>query len=572
MLLLRGAGDLEISDLYYARFHGRSFLDCAVSLDCKAFLSSPECQLVLDRAWLGRALVQPPDDEDDDIGLGTPRKSSAAPAVTLGPLTRLATARREEPHLLAWRFIWPVVAGALLPFVALAPPQLLHEAVFTPLYAPAERYWTSALFFVAFVIVVFHIDACDEDCPSGAEVDGVLGFWLLGLLLMETQAAWQVAQHLMAQGRPFLPAIFHMHLYNRWKRLDLTGILLAIAAAATRISSRTTNPAPEASVRAVASLLLWMRLLTVLSVHWASGPLLASLRRMLVSDVSRYIIFQVLSVVTHSAAFVSIYADSDTVAGKYLGSPLDAVMTLSEQTLPIGDPRCGPLWMVIEESGNSGLGWAITGSFGLFSSLLLLNLLIGMLSHSYDSVKNQAQVEFAHGRAREVLHAAALPVVPAPLNLLQLPGAAIYFVCFQLFRCDRGGRKLGRQSSSDHSVYGGDATAQQTMDRVERYKLFTRAWEEVGAQAEGGDPWRGSVSKLLTQAEKREEQMLARLEAQEAMLRSILDGRAAAAAPAGTPAPAAKVDGAGPSPARPTEQLVSYPRTLLARPRILTDL
>lgn len=249
---------------------------------------------MLDRAWLGRALVQhADDDEDGDIGLGTPRKSSAAPAVTASPLARLATARREESNLLAWRFGWPIVAGALLPFVALAPPQLLHEAVFTPLYAPAERYWTSALFFIAFVVVVFHIDACDDNCPSDVEIDGVLGFWLLGLLLMEVQAAWQVAQHLMAQGRPFVAAIFHLHLYNRWKRLDLTGLLLAVAAAATRISARTTTPAPEASIRAVASLLLWMRLLSVLSVHWASGPLLASLRRMLISDVARYIIFQV---------------------------------------------------------------------------------------------------------------------------------------------------------------------------------------------------------------------------------------------------------------------------------------
>ena len=103
------------------------------------------------------------------------------------------------------------------------------------------------------------------------------------------------------------------------------------------------------------------------------------------------------------------------------------------------------------------------------------------------------------------------------------------------------------------------------MDRVERHKLFTRAWEEIGVQIDGDDPWRSSIREQLVQAEKREQQILARLEAQEAMLRRILDrqGPARDAAPAGALADA--------TPARQTVQ-ISFPRTLAPSARIRTDL
>ena len=347
---------------------------------------------------------------------------------------------------------------------------------------------------------------------------------------------------------------------------------MAVAAGATRLSSRNDGAAPEASVRAVAALLLWGRLLTVLSVHWATGPLLASLRRMVGSDLSRYIVFQVLSIVTHAAAYVALYSGEDTLAGVFLGDPLSAVMTLCEQTLPIGDPRSGPLWELIDISNHKGLGWAITGSFGLFSVLLLLNLLIGMLGHSYDRIKSQAEREYAHGRAREVLHAAALPVVPAPLNLLQIPSAAIYFMFFK--PCHDARESAGSQSKDsvcEHSLYGGAAPGVQTVSRVERMKLFKRAWEEIGWQIEAEDPWRGSVSKMMAQAEKREQQILARLEVQESLLRRILDTRLAAA-PDGASTPAGAVPQAALSPAgRPTVQL-TFPRSLGPSARIRTEL
>ena len=540
----------------------------AVALDNKLFLSSPEAQLVLDRAWLGRA-VHIVGEDDGDMVFGALHESAVA-EVDTGPLARLAAARREQPHLKRWRFVWPLVAALFLPLVALVPPQLLNEAVFTSLYSPAERYWSAALLYCAFVIIVYHLDACEENCTAGVALDAVLGFWVIALFSVELQAAWQVASAQIQLGRPFIAAICHLHAFNPWKRLDLLGVLMAVAEGATRLASRTSGTtAPEASVRAVATLLLWMRLLTVLSVHWATGPLLASLRRMVISDVSRYVVFQVLAIVTHAAAFVALYSGEDTPAGQYLGDPLSAVMTLCEQTLPIGDPRCGPIWMVINQSGHNDLGWAITGSFGVFSILLLLNLLIGMLGHSYDRVKNQAEMEYAHGRAREVLHAAALPVVPAPLNLLQLPGAAVYFVCYRLLFChERSGLTgmLHRQSSCEASVYGANAPG-APIDRKQRKKLFTRAWEEIGWQAGDADSWQSSISKQLAQAEKREQQIMARLDAQDALLRRILDARTGGAAPAEA---AAIEHAAAPlSPARQSVQ-VSFPRYLSPSARIHT--
>ena len=492
---------------------GRTVLGLAVELECKLFLAAPEAQLVLNRIWTGR--VAEPNDDDSEVAVSTRHaaadvngKAGAAAQSHTSLLQRLVAARRANAHSTFWSLLWPLLAVCCMPLLSLVPPQLMHESFCKPLFTPCERYWTQQASYVCFVILLMHLSTCDmgPGCGVRLELDIVLGLWLVALLGAEGQAAWHVARVQVALGRPMREALHHLHVTNAWKRIDLLGVLVALAAAGLRLHSRTRHAVPEADVRAVASLLLWSRLLSMLSMHVTTGPLLASIRRMVVYDVGRYCIVQVLTIVTFAAAFVCLYNGEETDAGVFLGTPRAALTTLCELTLLIGEPHGGSLWDMVTRSEHPALGWVITATFSVASVLLLINLLIGMLDNSYDVIRSTAQLEYAHGRSREVLGAAVLPLVPPPLNLVQAPVALAYNLVTWLSRhaAPESRHSTQRIRRASFSVGGGGPMeAWASKPRAQRVTIFRQAWEDVGWQvdpADGVEAWRTHVSRSLAEA------------------------------------------------------------------------
>ena len=282
------------------------------------FLATSQAQLVVSRVWLGRAVDSDSEEEDEAQDTPAPPSSSGPDKHAGSRLARLVAARRSGSAPLFWCYAWPLLGGLALPLISLLPPQLLRESIFKPLYTPQERYWTTQVSYVTFIILVFHLNACDSgpgNCTADVGYDLVLVAWLFGLLGAEAQAAWHVARAQAELGRPIVVGLQHLHTANLWKRFDFLGVLVALAAAATRAQSRLHASAPETDVRAVASVLLWSRLLSTLSMHVATGPLLASIRLMVVKDISRYCILQVLIITTFAAAFAALYNGEDSDAG-----------------------------------------------------------------------------------------------------------------------------------------------------------------------------------------------------------------------------------------------------------------
>lgn len=391
---------------------GRTVLELAVELRRTLFLATPEAQIVTNHVWRGRALTSweaALDEEPQDDGASSPRIKPDADAAEgsgqrAGVLSCLTRARSSGRHPAFWVYVWPLFAAAALPLLALAPPQMLRERTFKPLYSPAERYWAAQVCYVCFVVLLLHLESCNTGpgCGARVDLDVLLVVWVGALVLAEAQAAWHVARARALVGQPVFASLHHHHMRNMYKRLDLLGVLMAVAACAVRVHSRYREASPENNVRAAASLLLWSRLLSMLSIHEATGPLLSSIRRMVAHDISRYCLMQVMTLITFAAAFVSLYNGEDSEAGEYLGTPRSAVTVLCEITLLVGEPHSGNLWELVATSHHPNLGWVILAGFAVFSVLLLINLLIGLLEQSYETVRSKAELEYAHGRTQEV--------------------------------------------------------------------------------------------------------------------------------------------------------------------------
>ena len=214
---------------------------------------------------------------------------------------------------------------------------------------------------------------------------------------------------------------------------------------------------------------------------------------------------------------------------------------LCEVTLLIGEPHAGSLWQIVADSGHAELGWALLATFSVAAMLLLLNLLIGMLDVSYDLVRSKAEIEYAHGRSREVLAAAALPLVPPPLNLLQAPAALVFHVGAAAYHlaCGERGGYMRRSSTASTKVPPGCAAAWPSTPKAARRELFAQAWEDVGWQldpTDGFEAWKVHVSRELANAVRRDAANAAamaalqqQLEAQAALLRAAVSGAPAAA-------------------------------------------
>jgi hypothetical protein len=106
-----------------------------------------------------------------------------------------------------------------------------------------------------------------------------------------------------------------------------------------------------------------------------------------------------------------------------------------------------------------------------------------------------------------VLRAAALPVVPPPFNLVQVPAAVVHWIAEEACCAARlraaaylGNRRSRRFSGS--SLNGSDAatTSWAVTSREARAELFARAWDDVGWQpdpAEGMEAWKVHVIREL---------------------------------------------------------------------------
>jgi hypothetical protein len=383
---------------------GRTAIELAVDDKRKVFVSLPIVQQYVDKLWYQGGVVY-----------HATRKAGPLYYVLTGIAVFAAS-----PLLLCLSYVSSAFAVDL-------------DIVFAPL----EKYAAKEVFFLAFMITVQFLKRVEPglspDEPQAA-FEIFLGLWMLGIWVGELQhlAAARRAEKL----RKSLLAELWDIASGGWTGFDFVVVSYGVAVAAVRLAAHFMHDLAgvEQYMRAMGYLVLWLRLIHVLSVFAFTGPLVQMIIQMFVHDLLRWLFVQVLILVSFASALSALFSGIEVDEHDELmhfsviafGSMGKAMKTLSELTIGDDEPYPARTWELV---AGSDLGWAILAAYALLTSLLLLNMLIGLLAHTVESIRNRNIVEFTWGRAQTALEARTLPIIPPPLNLIhvafQLLGALL---------------------------------------------------------------------------------------------------------------------------------------------------
>jgi len=383
---------------------GRTAIELAVDAKRKTFVSLPPVQQYVDKIWYQGGVVY-----------HATRKAGRGFYVLTG-----VALFAVSPLLLALSYVSSTFAVDV-------------DIVFAPL----ERYAAKELFFFAFMIAVQFLKRVDVARSSDAPQDDFeifLGLWMVAIWVGELQhmAAARRAEKL----RKSLLAELWDFAASGWTGFDFVVVSYGVAVAAVRLAAYFIHAlaSVEQQMRAMGYLVLWLRLAHVLSVFSFTGPLVQMIIQMVVHDLLRWTFVQVLVLVSFASALSALFSGVEVLESDELGkisvvafgSMGKAMKTLSEMTIGNDEPYPARTWELV---AGSSLGWAILAGYSVLTVLLLLNLLIALLAHTVDSIRNRSIVEYTWGRAQTALDARTLPIIPPPLNLVhvafQLVGAAL---------------------------------------------------------------------------------------------------------------------------------------------------
>ena len=375
---------------------GRTSIELAVDAKRKVFVSMPPVQQYVDKLWYQGGVVY-----------HATRKAGRVYYVLTG-IAMFAL----SPLLLALSYVSSTFAVDI-------------DIVFAPL----ERYAAKEVFFLAFMITVQFLkrvewDPRNADEPSAA-FEIFLGLWMLGIWVGELQHL-AAARRAEKQRKSLLAELWEV-ASGGWTGFDFVVVSYGVAVAAVRLSAHFEPELAgvEQDMRAMGYLVLWLRLLHVLSVFSFTGPLVQMIIQMFLHDLVRWMFVQVLVLVSFASALSALFSGLEVEEGDELahfatiafGSIGKAMKTLSEITIGDDEPYPARTWELV---AGSSLGWAILAAYSVLTSLLLINMLIGLLAHTVESIRNRNIVEYTWGRAQTALEARTLPIIPAPLNLVHV--------------------------------------------------------------------------------------------------------------------------------------------------------
>ena len=489
---------------------GAAALDLAVRIDAKIFLSQPVVQEYLQRIWLGEVIHT------------------------------ATSAALHERYPLTSRTMLGLLLGVqlplLLPLLAVWPPlerSLGASETFGRLFlldAPFVKFYLSILSDVCLVLLytftpskdlahpylgeggggyLFSSSAREEedaaDDTSCSLVATLLYVWIGTALLVEAQ---QARQRGLASYRS-----------ERFNWLDVSGLLFAMAgllAAMTEAAAAaaaggggggaTATGADHGSglsffgivrsdlggigrlgssgglgsggslLRALACLVLWLRVARLLLASATYGPFVLMVFRML-SDLTKFLVLEALLLVAYTSATYKLYeriqAESVTVVAAAGGAAAAEEAPSSEDPWD-GEPSCDAefstfgrtlvlLWegtlksegyfrCVQQSSHPEALAFMYT--YVILTVVLMMNMLIAMMGKSFDVIWESAAATYLSGFAQTVLTFAEAPAAPLPIHILSLP-YQLMRLCQQ--RCGGRGRRDGG---------GGDQTHPRQWDRL----------------------------------------------------------------------------------------------------------
>lgn len=247
--------------------------------------------------------------------------------------------------------------------------------------------------------------------------DLLMAVWIGGLVELE---ATQIMGDLLKYGE------LREYLSDPFNILDLTTILVMSTMTASRavhyLNSDVMGMQEEQSTswmyigmmsQAIGALVVWLRLLQVLFVFHATGPLLLMTLRML-DDLWKFLMLAAIILIAFGCAFYVILSKS----GPYPPGEdphIFSVLGLLTEAALNGEP----VQLLGIHSHHHKATFLFMCLFGIIVVLLLLNLLIARFAKTFDMVYENLDANFNVVFARVVVKGHAKSLLPPPLNFVR---------------------------------------------------------------------------------------------------------------------------------------------------------
>ena len=196
--------------------------------------------------------------------------------------------------------------------------------------------------------------------------------------------------------------------------------------------------------------LILLRHLRMLTMSPSLGPLLL-ITKLIWIDFFKFVTLFVFSLVPFAGALYLLFLDIDlTCPESHHTQPFvsfgTTVAFLLEATVNMqGEFEC------VHASERGAVGIAILHGYVITAVLLLANMLIASMAHTFDDVYSEQEKNFAFQNARVMLFAQHLDTLPPPFNLLTVPfyAARALLLLGSLGYCDFPSPRLEDSNESD---------------------------------------------------------------------------------------------------------------------------
>lgn len=331
---------------------------------------------------------------------------------------------------------------------------------------PAAKFWVAASFELALAIVVTIVPSSMLAAPAGTAAH-ILAPSLIAWV--GCALVWEVKQMVTEGIDRYTGTVAVWWELRKVAKASLLGYLsdpinlidgLSLSLTLAGLLAAYTDPRERdgyayagqfgSIALAVGSLLLWLRFLRVLLVTHTFGGFILMVLHMLVADVMRYLVLLLVFVFAYTAAVTKMFEPPGVGQPGVLSAtggifsqfdpPLEWVAN-NHGTFPSCDvqfaswPRAWQLlwdgafrqegyFDCVGVSTKPVQGMVLMYTYHTIVSLLLLNMLIAMMSKTYDAISTEAETNYNLRFAQTALSYDKLPVAPPPLYVLSLPWEA----------------------------------------------------------------------------------------------------------------------------------------------------
>eukprot|EP01050_Picozoa_sp_SAG11_P010741 SAG11_NODE_1095_length_5887_cov_1.491189_2_plen_876_part_00 len=182
-------------------------------------------------------------------------------------------------------------------------------------------------------------------------------------------------------------------------------------------------------------LFCFLRAYIVIISHQTTGVLIIALFKM-VDDVAVYVIIQLVGIFAFAFAFLALYPSSAGLPWHTARGSLHATLMAIFGEYDMADYESGSMF-------QSNSGALLFVAFQTATTIMLINLLIAMMSHTYDNVQDQALNQWLVEKAQimqDYTVGIHNPVDLPPLNLVATP---VKFLYRSILSCQRRRHKTG---------------------------------------------------------------------------------------------------------------------------------